>query len=83
MKLREAQGCEVLKVICPKCGKEGSLSVQKQTYKGKVLYYFSIEHNKHCYFGNYNKLPDELKPIAEKLIQKHNGGGGKEGHVKV
>jgi hypothetical protein len=80
MRLRER---EMLKVVCPKCGKKGSLYVQKQAYKGKPLYYFSIQHNRHCYFGNYSKLPDELKPIAKKLIQMHNGGGRERGHVKV
>jgi hypothetical protein len=72
------------KVFCPKCGKMGYLFLDVvRSSKGKVYCYFSIVHSHNCHLGKLDDLPEELKPTAKKLIQKHNGGGRENGHVKV
>ena len=64
----------MVKVQCPKCNREGSLTKKKTQSKGKTYQYWYVEHHignkiKWCYLGKYEKLPEEFKKLIHKDTQ--------------
>ena len=64
----------MVKIQCPKCDREGSLTTKKTISKGRIYRYWYIEHHignkiKWCYLGKYKKLPEELKKLIHKDTQ--------------
>ena len=64
----------MVKVQCPKCNREGSLTTKKTQSKGKTYQYWYVEHHignkiKWCYLGKYEKLPEGFKKLIHKDTQ--------------
>ena len=64
----------MVKVICIKCGREGSLTKKKTVSKGITYEYWYVEHHvgkkiKWCYLGKYEKLPEQYKRLIHKNTQ--------------
>ena len=62
------------RVICSKCGEEGSLTRKRTVSKGITYEYWYVEHHigdkiKWCYMGKSDGLPDEYKSLIHKNTQ--------------